>query len=171
MFALNCRLKPLWKTKPLTASLQSEAEPHWTGSAPRALQAGHKPMSAPFGCLRWKKPSCVCLFPFVFSPNAAITESKDRLGWQHPGIWGYTQTMIKRPPSGRHPSHFRWSCPVWPPGWSSLAFSSFSLERKFAYCVYLTMKMTVDIPSNWKRMGFFKANFLKALGIKGVPYY
>lgn len=47
----------------------------------------------------------------------------------------------------------------------------FSLERKFAYCVYLTKKMTVNIPSNWKSMGFFKSNFLKALEIKGIPYY
>lgn len=43
--------------------------------------------------------------------------------------------------------------------------------KEVRFCVYLTVKMTVDIPSNWKRMGFFKANFLKALGIKGVSYY
>lgn len=146
MFALNCRLKPLWKTKPLTASLQSEAEPHWTGSAPRALQAGHKPMSAPFGCLRWKMPSWVCLLRFVFPPNAAITEEWGQ-AWRAASGYLGLHTNYDKEASIRKTSvslPVKLSCVA---AWleQPCLILMISLERKFAYCVYLTMKMTVNI--------------------------
>lgn len=170
MFALNCRLKPLWKTSP---SPPSRAKPSPTGpeAHPGLRRAGHKPMPAPFGCLRWKRQAGSVCFPLSSLQTLPLSRSEDRFGWQPPGIWGYN-TNYDREASIRKTSvslPVKLSCVA---AWlePSYLFLMLPLERRVRL-VCLATKMILKLPSSWKSVGFFESALLEALGMKGVPYY
>lgn len=170
MFALNCRLKPLWKTSP---SPPSRAKPSPTGpeAHPGLRRAGHKPMPAPFGCLRWKRQAGSVCFPLSSLQTLPLSRSEDRFGWQPPGIWGYN-TNYDREASIRKTSvslPVKLSCVA---AWlePSYLFLMLPLERRVCLGCLAT-KMILKLPSSWKSMGFFESALLEALGMKGVPYY